>query len=86
MRLTLSTISFPQAALFGFDATEVTFPAHRQSMAAFLLSLSVDDAVDPTTSDFNPSVAKAIEALWAEPLTKEVVAHRSKFQLNDSAT
>jgi len=55
-------------------------------MAAFILSLSMDDAVDSTTSNFNPSVAKAIEALWAEPSTKEVVAQSSKFQLNDSAT
>ncbi|GAA5858186.1 hypothetical protein JCM5353_004717 [Sporobolomyces roseus] len=81
-----NTLQSMQAALFGFDAVGVSFPESRKTMAAFILSLSMDDAVDSTTSDFNPSVAKAIEALWAEPSTKEVVAQSSKFQLNDSAT
>ncbi|GAA5901108.1 guanine nucleotide-binding protein subunit alpha [Sporobolomyces salmoneus] len=74
-----------QATIHGFEATGIAFPLRRQVLATFLLSLKLEEVLSATTSDFNPSVAKAISSLWSEAKTKEVVSQRSKFQLNDSA-
>ncbi|GAA5821134.1 hypothetical protein JCM10212_006432 [Sporobolomyces blumeae] len=81
----MNTLQSMQATLFGFEATNTDFPSERQKLASFLLMLEAEDVLDPATLSFNPSVAKAIQAIWAEPATKLVVANRSKFQLNDSA-
>ncbi|GAA6021476.1 hypothetical protein JCM11491_006509 [Sporobolomyces phaffii] len=74
-----------QATIFGFGIAGVPFPSSRLAMAAFLSSLKAEDVLDATTSDFNPSIARAIACLWTESATKEVVSKRSGFQLNDSA-
>ncbi|GAA5952418.1 hypothetical protein JCM3765_001967 [Sporobolomyces pararoseus] len=80
-----NTLQSMQATIYGFEATGIAFPSDRQSIATFILSLNVEEVLSPATSDFNPSIARAISSLWGEDSTKEVVAQRSKFQLNDSA-
>ncbi|GAA5887314.1 hypothetical protein JCM16303_006588 [Sporobolomyces ruberrimus] len=81
-----NTLQSMQVTIAGFDITGTPFPLNRHSMAAFVVSLNLEDVLSPSSSDFNPSIAKAIESLWSEPSTKSVVALRSQFQLNDSAS
>ncbi|GAA5845347.1 hypothetical protein JCM3766R1_006326 [Sporobolomyces carnicolor] len=81
-----NTLQSMQATIFGFEATGIPFPPERQAIATFILSLDVEEVVEPSTMNFNPSIARSIASLWSEPSTKDVVAQRSKFQLNDSAS
>ncbi|GAA5966414.1 hypothetical protein JCM21900_006177 [Sporobolomyces salmonicolor] len=75
-----------QAVLSGFEIVGVPFPSQQHELAASILSLPPENASDALTGDLNAGVFRAVEALWNEAATKEVVAKSFRFQLNDSAT
>ncbi|GAA5890056.1 hypothetical protein JCM5296_004756 [Sporobolomyces johnsonii] len=75
-----------QAVLSGFEIIGVPFPSQQEELGASILSIPPENASDALTGDLNPGVFRAVEALWSEAATKEVVAQSSRFQLNDSAT
>ncbi|GAA5821121.1 hypothetical protein JCM3770_005526 [Rhodotorula araucariae] len=74
-----------QAVIRGFQVVRIPLPARHTATADYLVSISTDRAVDPTTGNMDPHIRDAIVALWAEPATKEVIKRSSQFQLNDSA-
>ncbi|BGP44183.1 guanine nucleotide-binding protein subunit alpha [Rhodotorula kratochvilovae] len=74
-----------QAVIRGFEVVRISLPQQYIPTAEYLISVSTDEAADPSTGDIEPHIRDAIAALWAEPATKEVVKHSSQFQLNDSA-
>ena len=66
--------SFPllQAVIGGFDVVDLEIPPNLMVQAAYLSGL------DPTSIEMNqeqldPRTAGAIQELWREPITKEVV-------------
>ncbi|GAA5939068.1 guanine nucleotide-binding protein subunit alpha [Sporobolomyces koalae] len=81
-----TTLQSMQTVLEGFSAVEIALPPELHDAAAVIDSLSVSDAIDPSTESFSVEVAQAITKLWDHPATKTVVDKRSKFQLNDSAS
>ncbi|BGP52434.1 guanine nucleotide-binding protein subunit alpha [Rhodotorula kratochvilovae] len=74
-----------QAVIRGFEVVRISLPQQYIPTAEYLISVSTDEAADPSTGDIEPHIRDALAALWAEPATKEVVKHSSQFQLNDSA-
>jgi len=74
-----------QVTINGFDIVDIPFPEKHKDEATLLLSLAPEDATDIVTGKFKPAIANAIQSLWKETSTKEVVRQSFRFQLNDSA-
>ncbi|GAA5858211.1 hypothetical protein JCM5353_006061 [Sporobolomyces roseus] len=80
-----NTLQSMQVTINGFDIVDIPFPEKHKDEATLLLSLAPEDATDIVTGKFKSEIANAIQSLWKEPATKEVVRQSFRFQLNDSA-
>jgi hypothetical protein len=74
-----------QAVIRGFELLSIPIPSHLTSAASFLDGLD-SDAADETTGGLDPKIRSAIEGLWDDAATREVVSQSMRFQLNDSAS